>query len=524
MARLWSILFGASKSKEEKRSDNALSLDDWAMMYQGNKYPLGAMRRQGNVETIENDFVGYVNGCYKADGVVFACMVARMMIFTEARFQFQSLGGKGGAPGDARRPSNKLFGTGELSILEKPWHNGTTGELLARAIQDVDLAGNFYVVEEGFGASRRLRRLRPDWVDIILDEPPELAVRSNVVAYVYKPGGYANQNPDSWEIYPIDGSNGRVAHWSPIPDPEAQYRGMSWLTPVIREILADKAATAHKGKFFENAATPNLAVTFSDQLTLDQFRDFIEAMDAAKGGVEHAYETLYLGGGANVSVVGSDLRQLDFKATQGAGETRIAAAAQIHPVIVGLSEGMQGSSLNAGNFATAKKAFGDRALRPLWRSFCAAMESIVQPPPQSRLWYDDRDISFLRTDRKELAEIQQIQQNTITGFVMNGFTWDSSVAAVLQEDFSLLKHTGLFSVQLLPPGIAGTASDPAPAGAKPPSKAGSTTPNTPNKPKSQEEAKSQITALIMQGFEPQSAVDAVRSGNMPWQDGSEDDE
>jgi phage portal protein BeeE len=349
-----------------------------------------------------------------------------------------------------------------LAILENPWPNGKTSDLLARAIQDVDLAGNFYVVED----SNRLRRLRPDWVTIVLTAPPEEAVISDIAGYVYKPGGQTNQDPDTWEFYPITGENGNVAHWAPIPDPTKQYMGMSWITPVLREIQADKAATLHKGKFFDNAATPNLAVSFGDQLTIDQFRDFMEAMDSAKGGVEHAYETLYLGGGAQVTVVGSDLRQLDFKATQGAGETRIAAAAQIPSVIVGFSEGMQGSALNAGNYNSAKKAFGDRTLRPLWRSFCSAMESVVNVPSGTRLWYDDRDISFLRTDRKELADIQHVMQQTIVGLVMNGFTADSARDAVMGEDFSLLKHTGLFSVQLYPPGTGEPAKPAAPADPK----------------------------------------------------------
>src|SRR5205823_2138143 len=31
-----------------------------------------------------------------------------------------------------------------------------------------------------------------------------------------------------------------------------RWRGMSWLTPVLREIQADTATTRHKQKFFEN--------------------------------------------------------------------------------------------------------------------------------------------------------------------------------------------------------------------------------------------------------------------------------
>jgi hypothetical protein len=434
MASLWSRLRG----KGEKRS---MSIDDYINLANPMNYPFGFVQRSGYNEDKEYDeeFQYNIYNCYKSDGIVFACMYARQLVFTEARFQLQRM--RKGRPGD-------LFGIQDLDIFEKPWPNATTGELLARAIQDADLGGNHYVVREG----KRLRRLRPDWVDIILTAPPDKAVDSDVAGYVYMPGGRGT-SPENWEIYPIDGSRGVVAHWSPIPDPDALYRGMSWLSPVIREVNADKAATIHKAKFFENAATPNLAVSFKETVTNEQFKEFMESMDAAKGGVEHAYETLYLGGGADVTVVGTDLRQLDFKATQGAGETRIAAAARIPPVFVGLSEGMQGSSLNAGNFVAAKHMFGDSTMRPLWRSICAAYEPLLKGMPKdARLWYDDRDIAFLRDDRTTIAEMRKVEAGTISVLIQSGYEPDSIVKAIKEEDWDLLVHTGLFSVQLQPPG------------------------------------------------------------------------
>src|SRR3546814_2208685 len=51
-----------------------------------------------------------------------------------------------------------------------------------------------------------------------------------------------------------------VVHYSPIPDPIARFRGMSWLTPVIREIQADNAATTHKDSFYRNGARPSMLV------------------------------------------------------------------------------------------------------------------------------------------------------------------------------------------------------------------------------------------------------------------------
>jgi phage portal protein BeeE len=437
MSSFWSKM--RSRNKIAPETTERFGMQEWAEMW--NTYGaqgLSTMRTRGGYasEAVGNDFCGYVEGAYKASGVVFACQVARMSIFSEVRFMYRQE--KDGRPGD-------LVDDPDLEIFRKPWPNGSTGEMLERAIQDVDFAGNHYMLREG----DRLRRLRPDWVDIILTAPPDEAVASDVLGYLYRPGGTANK--EKWVLYPVDGSMGEVAHWSPIPDPVAQYRGMSWLTPVVREIQSDKAATRHKSNFFENAATPALAVSLDAAVTPEQFNEFMEKMDANHQGVENAGKTLYLGGGADVTVIGANMQQMDFKSVQGAIETRIAAAARVHPVIVGLSEGLQGSSLNDGNFRAAKENFGSATLRPLWRSLCDSYSVLVSEFSDKRLWYDDRQIDFLRQDRKEEAEVRARDAETISKLVMNGFEPDMVVKAVVENDLRELKHTGLYSVQLWPP-------------------------------------------------------------------------
>lgn len=441
MTKLWRSLIG----RGEERADRPLSMQQWGDMYDsmfsfgGSAYPIvgGYGSSTTESESLPNDFSGYVNGAYKANGIVFAVMLTRMLVFSEARFMYQKL--QNGRPGD-------LFSTRELALLETPWPNGTTGELLSRAIQDTDLAGNHYVARE----AGRVRRLRPDWVTIILTAPPELAVASDVAGYMYQPGGARSQvEPKFYDV-------SEVAHWSPIPDPEAQYRGMSWLTPIMREIESDKAATAHKQMYFKNAATPNIAVSLRDGLTKRQFEEFKKQMDQNHGGLSNAYKTLYLGQGADITVLGGDMRQMDFKSVQGAIETRIAAAGRVHPVLVGLSEGLQGSSLNSGNFTTARDWFGSNTMRPLWRSIAASYQTLVPRKPGARLWYDDRDIPALRADKKDLAEIEQIAAATINQYITAGFEPASAVACVQNDgDKSLLKHSGLVSVQLIPPGQQG---------------------------------------------------------------------
>jgi 8-oxo-dGTP pyrophosphatase MutT (NUDIX family)/phage portal protein BeeE len=398
-----------------------------------------ASSRGKPAERIENNFQSYVYGGYKSDPIVFACMTKRSSVFSEARFMWRRV--EDGRPGD-------LFSDDALGVLARPWPNGTTGELLTRMIQDVDLAGNFYVVNEG----DRLRRLRPDWVQIVLTGDPREAAEVDVAGYVYTPGG-----PDSGDgkVYLPD----EVAAWSPVPDPDAQYRGMSWMTPVVREIQGDHAATDHKLAFFRNGATLGPIVKVPAGLTVAQFREFIQASEEAHAGADNAYKTFYVGGGADVTLGMATLQQMDFKTVAGHYETRICVAAQVPAVIAGVSEGLAGSSLNAGNYQSAKRSFVDGTMRPLWRSACAALQTILRVPDGAELWFDERDIAFLRDDAQDVAQVQQTQAGTVNSLITAGFEPNSAVAAVMADDLSRLRHTGLTSVQLMPPGAQDADGD-----------------------------------------------------------------
>ena len=107
----------------------------------------------------------------------------------------------------------------------------------------------------------------------------------------------------------------------------------------------------HKLIFFRNGATPNLVVTGIVPPAGQSLQDWAEQFREKNEGVYNAYKTLFFSSGVDAKVVGSDLEQISFKETQGAGETRLAAAAGVPPGRRRLSEGLAGSSLNAGNYA-----------------------------------------------------------------------------------------------------------------------------------------------------------------------------
>jgi hypothetical protein len=424
------------------------------MVYNGHAYSLTGQTIQGGSEEIPGSFAGYSRAAYKGNGVVFACMEVRASLFSEARFKFRQL--RSGRPGD-------LFGNQDLLPLEEPWSNGTTGDLLVRMEQDYSLAGNFYARVTSGG----LQRMQPDWVHIILGsntdpEQASLQLDAEVLGYAYYPGG-----PTKPGVQPVLLDVSEVVHYAPRPDPEARFRGMSWITPIVREIQADSGYTDHKLKYLEGGATPNLIMVLDKDVQIANAKVFEEAFRAKyENRNSFKFQTMFVGAGATPMPVGNSFREMDFKVTQGAGETRIAAAAGTPPVLVGLSEGLQGSSLNEGNYAMARRRFADITMRPLWRSAAAALAPAVKVPANAELWYDDRDISALQEDMKDAAEISQYQATTMKMLVDSGWEPDSVVDAVLADDYGLLKgnHTGLFSVQLQPPsdGANGAASGDSP--------------------------------------------------------------
>ena len=421
--------------------DPTVTFDQYLQMfYSGLQYPLMMPTQtiKGHKEDIGVGFASYTAGAYKSNGIVFACMLARMMAFSEMRFQFRRF--------NRNRVPSDLFGTPELAILEHPWPNATTGDLLARAVQDADLAGNFYAVRDG----GQIKRLRPDWVTIIVGSPTDPTIElgdleAEVIGYLYHPGGYgAGKKPVPLLVE-------QVCHFAPIPDPMAAFRGMSWIQPILREVMADSAATTHKLQFFNNGATVNCVVTLKDAMDEQKFKNWIDIFEQGHKGVMNAYKTVYLTGGATMTAVGADFKQMDFKITQGAGETRIAAAAGIPPIIVGLSEGLAAGTYN--NYGQAMRRFADMTCRPLWRNLCGSMATLINVPGNSELWYDDRDIAFLREDAKDAAAIQGQRASSIMTLVNAGYKPDAVIDAVTADDLSRLsgQHTGLFSVQLHPP-------------------------------------------------------------------------
>jgi hypothetical protein len=431
-----------------------LSMDDWANFFKfGNVlYPITTMGSNVGGEPSQT-FSGYAQGLLYANPAVFTCIFIRSAVFSEPELKWQRLS------------TGELFGDQSLLRLEQPEPGKTTSDLLSIAEIFNSLGGNWY----GYATRNGVKTMRPDWVETVFgsNTPPDgdgkispWDLDIEIVGYRYTPGGMGHRS------VMIDDPS-RVAHYMPIPDPLAPWKGMSWLTPLIREVTGDQSAAQYKLKFFEQGGTPNLIIKPPQDMEFEEAKKWKEEFgNAYDSGIASAYKYLYIGGGADATPVGSDMQQMDFRSLQGLSETRIAAAAGLGAVVAQFSEGMQGSSLNAGNYGAARRRVADGTFRPLWRKWMGAAQRIVEPPAGTRLWYDDKRVPFLQEDAKDDADILARLSQAVRQLVDAGYEPDAVIRAIAPDQLRPLlnQHTGLFSVQLQPPsdGTNPQAATPAP--------------------------------------------------------------
>lgn len=382
-----------------------------------------------------DDYTGF----FERNPIIFAAVRQRWQMFSQAVFKFQRL--RNGRPGD-------LVGMPELAVLERPKPGMTTADLLTLWEMDVSLHGIAF-------AWRRdgvIEVPRPDWVTQIREQTRTFdgrVISEEIVAYEYRHEGVNDP-------VLIDPAREPVARFVETPDPRDRFRGMSWITAAASEARADNSLTDYKNKFFEHAATPNLAIMSEAPLTDEQYKRLQEQMARRHEGVENAHRTLILeGAGAKIEKVGAALGELSFTNVQDAGENRIALASGVPAPLIGIQ---LGTNPTYNNFNTARRHFADAWARPMWRKAAGALEAIVPPPVGMRLWYDDRDIEALQQDADDEAAIRQKDAATLRQLVDGGFTPESAVAFVASSDPAVLKHTGNLSVQLLPNGTAPDAT------------------------------------------------------------------
>ena len=381
-------------------------------------------------ERVNHDFESYVTQVHRRFGVVASVVANRGYLMSEVVFVWRDAEGR-----IVDRPQ----------ILNSPGGGTTRPHVLFAAEQHVSYSGNAYFWRRNDGI---IQLCRPDLVQLMYAtaedvEPDLVPVVGDLIGYRY--------HRDGLNRPPVIIAPDRMGHWIQEPAPDRRYLGESWVTSVLREIVNDGQATTHISKFFEKAATPSLVFVPKQSLSVPQMKELDEYIAKTYGGSSNAYKAMVVGGGSDVTVVGSKLGELAMAELQGGHETRILMRGMVHPVIVGAREGMQGSSLNAGNYGQTRRLLSDKWFSPATNMLIAAVEHLVRRPNATgTLSFDPSVVQFLQDDRMDEAKIMSAKAAAARQLIDAGYTPVSVTKWLDTGNFADLVHSGRVSVQLLP--------------------------------------------------------------------------
>jgi hypothetical protein len=373
----------------------------------------------------QHDFASFVAEGFKGNGPIYSLVSVKAFALSEVEF--------------ATLNADRELGPPPLALS-----SDRLGRLVSEMEIDADLAGTAF---QWLTPDGDWLRMRPDRVEVVWGE--ELVggmVKPTILGFLYWRDGKNVGRP-----VPVPAEE--VAVYAPIPDPTHPFLGQSWIQSVAVEGDSDNLMSRHKALFFKNAATPNVAVLAEKKLDPEVKKVLRDQFTQRHEGWENAYRTVFLEGGADIRVLGQNMEQMSFVSTQAGGETRLAAASGVPPVVVGFLQGIQSATYS--NYSQAMRRFADLTCRPRWRLMCNALAGPVGVRTGERLWYDDRNVAFLQQDAKDAAEIDKERALTAEAYIRAGFEPESVIASLETGDITKLVHTGLTSVQLLPPGENG---------------------------------------------------------------------
>lgn len=336
----------------------------------------------------QSSFVNHACEGYGKNEVVFACVNKRAGGFAEAPIAVQ---GKDGVhhPGDHTR-----------LLLNNPNPFMSEFELWESAMMFYLLGGNAPLMKVR-AASRRVVQLwpiRPDHF-VIYPHPTKF-----VDHYGLKVG--CNEYPLAVED---------VIHFKTY-DPLNPYLGMPLLGAALRQYATDNEATEFTKAFLQNRGMPGVVVTTDDEDMNEEKAERLRAKWWQKFGGGRKGGVAFLRKGMDVKTIGLNMRELVFPDLRLIAETRICAAMDVPPIIVGVKAGLDRATFT--NYGQAVQYFEETTVQRDRKRFVSRLNA---DPDLGRdrdgiLVYDTSNVTALRGVR------DQELKNTIQGYLTGIFT------------------------------------------------------------------------------------------------------
>src|SRR5260221_206245 len=254
-------------------------------------------------------------------------------------------------------------------LISQP--NPVTGEFefFELSVTYLDLAGNCYwLIQRGRdGLPAELWPVRPDLIRIF----PTLNPRVYSYGYILDPTTSARNVTSA--IIPIDPRD--MIHVK-YPNPLTAYFGRPPLRPAARAVSLDNAATDFVDTLLRNYAVPGVVIKPATEVTSAVADVLKRKWKAAFSGARRG-EPAVLQTGMDVQPLGMSLRDLEFPDLRAFSESRICAALQVPPILVGAKVGLDRSTFT--NYQEARKQLWEEAIFSLQRRFRDPVETRLLP-------------------------------------------------------------------------------------------------------------------------------------------------
>jgi HK97 family phage portal protein len=244
-------------------------------------------------------------------------------------------------------------------LISQP--NPVTGEFefFELSVTYLDLAGNCYwLIQRGRdGLPAELWPVRPDLIRIF----PTMDPRVWSYGYVLDPTTGPRNVTAS--IIPIASRD--MIHVK-YPNPLNAYFGQPPLRPAARAVSLDNSATDFVDTLLRNYAVPGVVIKTATETTQAVADVLKRKWKAAFAGTRRG-EPAVLQAGMDVQPLGMNLRDLEFPDLRAYSESRICAALQVPPILVGAKVGLDRSTFT--NYQEARKQLWEEAIFSLQRRF-----------------------------------------------------------------------------------------------------------------------------------------------------------
>lgn len=187
-------------------------------------------------------------------------------------------------------------------------------------------------------------------------------------------------------------------------DPNKPYWGMSPLQAAARTVDTDVEAVRWNKLVLQNRAVADVAFSFPQPLTREQWEQARETVREQYQGADNARTPWVLGSGAKPEKLSFSPVELDWLESRKDARREICAAFNVHPPIVGIYE-----DATLANIATARKLHWEDTIIPLLEDYKMGLNRSLVPKfgrrDRLRLVYDTTEVKALQRNFDELVQI-----------------------------------------------------------------------------------------------------------------------